>query len=438
MKRNKTRNILLILVLSVALLLVAKKLNWIGASNAIEVVVERAEKRDIIESVAANGKIQPEVEIKISADVSGEIVELYVKEGQRVQKGEHLLSINPDLIRAALERAEATLNQFKANLANARARQAQVEAGFINTEALFRRNEKIYKDKVISDAEFDATKAQFDAAKADVEAAKQNVIAADYSVKSAEASLREARDNLNRTKIYAPADGTISLMNVELGERVVGTAQMTGTELLRIANLTEMEVNVDVNENDIVRLHQGDTALIEVDAYGAREFKGIVTEIANSSKQLAGGISASADQVTNFNVKIRILRSSYEDLINPEASHLSPFRPGMSAAVEILTRKEKAVLALPIMAVTTRELSDSSTSPSTKEKQEVVFVFKEGITYMKPVKTGIQDNLYIQIIDGVSQGDEVITAPYSAVTRVLKDGLDVKKIDPEKLNQKKE
>lgn len=438
MKKNKLRTSIIIIAAIIVFLLIAKKMRWIGASDDIEVVVESVSKRDITESVAANGKIQPEVEIKISADVSGEIVELHVKEGQRVEKGEHLLSINPDLIRAGLERAEATLNQFKANLANAKARQAQVEAGFINTEALFRRNEKIYKDKVISDAEFDASKAQFDAAKADLEAAKQNVIAADYSVKSAEASLREARDNLNRTKIYAPADGTISLMNVELGERVVGTAQMTGTELLRIANLTEMEVNVDVNENDIVRLHHGDTALVEVDAYGDREFKGIVTEIANSSKQLAGGMAASSDQVTNFNVKIRILRSSYQDLVNPDAPHLSPFRPGMSAAVEVLTRKEKSVLALPIMAVTTREIDDSTQNSGIIEKQEVVFKLQDGKAIMKKVKTGIQDNLYIQIIEGVAENDEVITAPYSAVTRLLKDGAAVKKTDAEKLNQKKE
>lgn len=436
--KKSTKIIIVVVILIIVGGIAAKKAGWIGKKTAIEVSAEKPENRTIIETVSANGKIQPEVEVKISADVSGEIVELFVMEGQKVNKGDHLLTINPDLIKAAADRVAAALNQAKASLATSRAREAQVRANFNNVEITFNRTEKLYEKQAVSDAEFDAAKAQYEGAKADLEAAKQTVIASEYSVKSAEASLNEARDNLARTRIYSPNDGTVSKLNVELGERVVGTAQMSGTELLRIANLNEMEVSVDVNENDIVRLSLNDTCLISVDAYGEREFKGIVTEIANSANLgITGGNSA--DQVTNFTVKIRILRDSYTDLLNLEQPHLSPFRPGMSATVDIITQVKRNILSIPIMSVTTRLDSEIESGDKSDEKKnnssnndsdgdeliEVVFVVSEGKTAIKRVTTGIQDNNFIEITDGLSNDDLVVTSPYSAISKLLKVGSDV-------------
>ncbi|MEX1189422.1 MAG: efflux RND transporter periplasmic adaptor subunit [Bacteroidia bacterium] len=419
--------------------IIAKKAGWIGKSTALEISAEKPIKRTIVETVSANGKIQPEVEVKISADVSGEIVELFVIEGQKVNKGDHLLTINPDLIKAAADRVAAALNQTKANLANSRARETQVKAAFVNTEITFNRTKTLYEKKAVSDAEFDAAKAQYEGAKADLEAAKQTVLASEFSVKSAEASLKEANDNLARTRIYSPTDGTVSQLNVELGERVVGTAQMSGTELLRIANLNEMEVSVDVNENDIVRIHLNDTTMIEVDAYGDREFRGIVTEIANSANSSALG-GNSADQVTNFTVKIRILRESYTDLIDADKPYLSPFRPGMSATVDIRTQVKYGILSVPIMSVTTRttkemeEKADGKTAneadsndeaKADDEIKEVIFVVSEGKASIREVKTGIQDNNYIEVTSGIDESLDVVSAPYSAISKLLKEGTEV-------------
>jgi HlyD family secretion protein len=286
----------------------------------------------------------------------------------------------------------------------------------------------LHSQGVISDAEFDSAKSQYEVAKAEVEAAEQSVVAAEYNLKSALASLKEANDNLQRTTIIAPVDGTVSMLNVEKGERVVGTTQMAGTELMRIANLTEMEVKVDVNENDIVRIKLGDTADVEIDAYLGRKFKGIVREIANSAK--VTGISA--DQVTNFEVKVRILRSSYEDLIDKEKPYLSPFRPGMTASVEIKTNYVDNAISVPIQAVTIREdttiIKDKNNSDelSRENSFECIFVFQDGKALMKKVKTGIQDSKYIQILSGIDLGEEIITGPYTVVSKQLKDGDKVK------------
>ncbi len=458
--KKRTKIILVSVAILIALGITAKKMGWLGKAPSIQVITEMVEKRTIVESVSANGKIQPEVEVKISADVSGEIVEMKVIEGQKVQKGDHLLTINPDLIKSVADRVSAALSQAKANLANSRARENQVKASYINTETSYNRSKKLYDQKAISEAEFDASKAQFEGAKADLEGAKQTVIGADFSVRSAEASLKEANDNLARTRIYAPTDGTISKLNVELGERVVGTAQMSGTELLRIANLNEMEVSVDVNENDIVRIHLNDTSDVDVDAYQDRKFKGIVTEISNSANSSNAAMS-SADQVTNFTVKIRILRESYADLLDPAQPNLSPFRPGMSATVDIKTHTEKNALTVPIIAVTTRtseELKAKAEGKSDDEKEmnesasqepeasnageedvkEIVFVLEDGKVRPIVVKSGIQDNTYIQILSGLKAGQEVVTGPYSAISKILKEGLEVEKTTPENLNQIKE
>lgn len=410
---------------SILLLLIFALYKGMQGPKAFDVTTEKAENRLIIETVIANGKVQPEVQVKMSSDVSGEIIELNVKEGDQVKKGDILVKINPDLYLSVRDRLAAALNTAKANVANAKARLAQSKAQFINTEAAFNRNKTLHAQGAISDAEFDAAKSQYEVAKADVEAAEQSVIAAEYNLKSAEASLKEANDNLQRTTISAPVDGTVSMLNVEKGERVVGTTQMAGTEMMRIANLTEMEVKVDVNENDIVRIKLGDTADVEIDAYLGRKFKGVVREIANSAK--VTGLSA--EQVTNFEVKVRILRSSYEDLINKEKPHLSPFRPGMTASVEIKTNYIDNALSVPIQAVTTRE-DTTKVKPGKISQEELnrensfecVFVYQDGKAVMKKVKTGIQDSKYIQILSGIESGEEIITGPYTIVSKQLKDG----------------
>lgn len=437
-----------LIIIAIGLVALASVIGMKSCSKggAPEVITEKAQKRTIIETVSANGKIQPEVEVKISPDVPGEIVELNVKEGDHVKKGDLLLKIKPDVYASNYERMVAGLNTAKANLANSRARLAQVKAQFNNTETSYNRTKKLFEQGAVSQAEFDAAKAQYEAAKADLTATEESVKAAAYNVESAEASVQEAGENLSKTNIYAPVNGTVSKLNVELGERVVGTSQMAGTELLRIANLNEMEVSVDVNENDIVRVHLNDTAIIEVDAYLEREFKGIVTEIANSAN--TNGMSV--DQVTNFTVKIRILQESYEDLITGQ--NTSPFRPGMSATVDIQTKTAKNVISVPIQAVTTRsdttiakedeetgEVSGIVVKDEKEERtkvkqeevkpQECVFIYADGVSRLVKVKTGVQDNNYIQIISGLKEGDEVITGPYGAVSKMLKDGSEVTKVE---------
>jgi HlyD family secretion protein len=390
------------------------------------VTIEQAEKRTITETVSANGKVQPVTEVKISSDVSGEIVELLVKEGDVVLKGDLLAKINRDIYLSNVERMVAALNTSKANYANSKARVSQSKAQFINADASFKRNDRLFKDGAISQSEFDAALSAFEVARAEVEASEQGVIAAEFNVKSAEASVKEANDNLIRTNIYAPVGGTISMLNVSKGERVVGTLQMAGTEMLRIANLDEMEVKVDVNENDIVRISLGDTALVEVDAYKNRKFKGLVTQIANSAKVLG----VNADQVTNFEVKVRILSSSYADLINPLKPHLSPFRPGMSATVEIQTKTARNVVSVPIQSVSTRQDTEATNAAKlTADKNEkpepvmneCVFIYKDGKAELRQVKTGVQDSKFIEIISGLDGTEKVITGPYYVVSKDLKN-----------------
>jgi len=449
--KKKTRNIILISAAVLILFsIIAKKAGWIGKEVGFEVNTQKVELKTITETVSASGKIQPEVEVKISPDVSGEIVDLFVKEGQEVKKGEVLCKINPLLYISNKERTEASVNTTKANLANSKARLVQSKAVFVNTELTFNRNKKLFDQGAISEAEFENSKSQYESAKADVEAAAQTVSASDFNIKNAVASLEEANNNLDRTIIRSPVDGKVSKLNVEKGERVVGTSQMAGTELLRIANLNEMEVVVDVNENDIVKIHLNDTTLIEVDAYLGQKFKGIVTSIANS----ANTNGTSADQITNFEVKIRILRDSYSHLLNNKQDNNSPFRPGMTATVDIQTKTIKNVLAVPIEAVTLRTDTTSENKTNKKNKKEVdeeekdknnkeeaielVFVFDNGKSLIKPVKTGIQDNNFIQLLSGISKGDEVIVGPYKTVSKLLKNRSQVKVVQEEELNKEKD
>ncbi|MCH8555912.1 MAG: efflux RND transporter periplasmic adaptor subunit, partial [Schleiferiaceae bacterium] len=345
-------------------------------------------------------------EVKLSPEVSGEIIELPIKEGEQVTKGQLLVRINPDIYQAAVSRGAAAVSSSQANL-------AQAQAQFVEAERNFNRNKTLFEKGVISAADFDGIQRAYDVARLGVESAR-------FNLRSAEATAKEARDNLFRTTLYAPADGTVSRLNVEVGERVVGTAQMAGTELLRIANLDQMEVVVDVNENDIVRVGLGDTAVIEVDAYLGEKFKGTVTEIANSAKSEG----TTADQITNFQVRIRILKTSYEHLIDLRKGP-SPFRPGMTASVDIQTAYRENVLAVPIQAVTLRSVADSALSSATDKKKEVVFVLDAATATQKVVKTGVQDMDFIEVLEGLKKDEEVVSGPYILISRTLKDGSEV-------------
>ncbi|MAD50843.1 MAG: efflux transporter periplasmic adaptor subunit [Flavobacteriales bacterium] len=375
------------------LLLIAKSAGWISSEEGISIQTTLVDQKTIIQTVSASGKIQPEVEVKISPDVSGEIVQLYIMEGDQVEKGDLLLKIKPDTYQSILDRSKAALNTSKSALAKAKAQ-------LIESQANFNRNQTLFNKGTISQSEFEKVQASYTVAQLNVEDGE-------YAVTSAEASLKEAQENLNKTNIYAPISGTISRLNVELGERVVGTAQMAGTELLRLANLNRMEVAVEVNENDINSVNLGDTAIIEVDAFLGEKYKGLVSEIANS----ANVTGASADQVTNFEVKVRIIKA-----VN--------FRPGMTATVDIQSQRAKDVLALPIQAVTTRKDTAGG-----DEKIECVFEYQEGIAKMIVVQTGIQDDEYIQILSGVKDNMEIVKGPYSAVSRLIKDGSYLAKAD---------
>lgn len=429
--------------------------------NTTRVSAEKSEKRDITETVSSNGKIQPEVEVKIAPEVSGEIVDLFVVEGDSVKKGQLLVRINPDLLQSDQERTRANLNNSRANYENAKARLAQLEARFkAEIEPTYKRNKKLHADKVISDAEFEVSQSAYQGAVQEIVAAKSSVDAAKYTVDASDALLGQSNKNLLRTEIFATMDGIISKLNVKKGERVVGTATMAGTELLRIADLRQMEMKVDVSENDIIRVSLGDTAIVEVDAYPGKKFKGIVKEVANSATTSAG--VSTTDQVTNFEVKIRILRESYADLTKGMSEKLSPFRPGMSGTADIQTDLQTKVLTIPIEAVTTRtkdskgewekktddkkakkepEKEDANPKKKTEEvkddKREVVFKLEGDKVVMVEVKTGIQDSKHIQILEGIKEGDQIITGPYSAISKLLKNGDKVKVVEKDKLFDRK-
>ncbi|MDX5320824.1 MAG: efflux RND transporter periplasmic adaptor subunit [Bacteroidota bacterium] len=428
MAKNKNRVWLWIMgALLLVLVILAIFMN--RGKDKIYVTTEASEVRDITEMVTANGTIQPEVEVKISSEVSGEIIALYIKEGDSVKKGDLLLQVNPDISESNVERARASVNNAKANLAAARARVEQAKARFALAKTTFERSKKLFADKVIAPQEFEQSQSEFRTAEGELEAAQRAVDAAEYTVKSLESTLSGEQKNLNRTSIFAPMDGIVSKLNVEKGERVVGTMQMTGTELLRIADFSTMELRVDVGESDIIRVNKGDTAEIEVDAYDDRTFIGIVTEVANSSKT---GLTTSSDQVTNFEVKISILPSSYNDLLAELRGKPSPFLPGMSGMADIRTKSAVNVISVPIEAVTLRKIDTKEKADSTigetdgeekeDEKREVVFLLQDGKAVMKPVVIGVQDSRYIEIKEGLEEKSEVISGPYSVVSRTLEDG----------------
>jgi HlyD family secretion protein len=430
---NKALKYLLIAAgLLVVLAIFGKKMGFIGKEKSTKVAVEQAELRTITEKVPASGKIQPEMEVKISPEVSGEIVELRVKEGEAVKKGQLLLKINPSVYVSAIDRVKASLNTSEANLSVAKAQ-------FIDADLKFNRNAELHKSGAISDAEYETSQSQ-------IAVSKLNVASGEFQVNSAKASLKEAQENLRRTIIVAPMDGIVSRLNVELGERVVGTAQMAGTELLRIADLENMEVVVEVNENEINKVNFEDEVEIEVDAYLGEMFKGKVTEIASSANLL----STSADQVTNFEVKIRILKSSYGKFAGNLGEKRSPFRPGMTATVDIITDVQNDILSVSIKAVSTRKDTSSSrvskyargtnkeentsNQDSEQEPFECVFVIAEGKAVLKMVETGIQDNNFIEV-KGLKEGEEVITGPYSAVSKTLRNRTKIEVVSENQLFQ---
>ena len=411
--KKKTLLIIGVIAIAVIVLLVAgKKAGWFGASgNVKEVEFTKIELIQIVEKVSATGKIQPEIEVKLSSEVSGEIIELPIVEGQMVEKGDLLVRINPDLYQSSLQRSRAGLQNVKANY-------AQAEASLREAKSNYDRNKTLFEKGIISKSEWDRLVAAYEVAEASKNAAY-------YGMQSAAATVTEATDNLARTTIYSPMRGTISKLDVELGERVVGTQQMAGTEILRVANLSNMEVEVDVNENDIVKVSVGDSTIVEVDAYLKREFNGVVTQISNSA--ITG---LTADQVTNFKVKVRILEDSYKDLREGKPENYSPFRPGMTATVDIITRKKNDVVGIPISAIVIK--NDTSSTPSaaktpviSDEKFEAVFLKEGNKAKLRVITTGIQDNQNIEILSGLKVGETVITGPYNTVTKTLKDGDEV-------------
>lgn len=408
--KKKTLFIIIGIALALILLLiVGKKAGWFGKTgNFKEVEITKIEPINIIETVSATGKIQPEIEVKLSSEVSGEIIELPVVEGQAVEKGDLLVRVNPDIYQSNVNRAQAGLETSRANY-------AQAQASLKQAEANYNRNKSLFDKGVISKAEWDRVVSEYEVAQANKESAY-------YNMQSTSATVKEAQDNLGRTNIYAPMSGTISKLDAELGERVVGTQQMAGTEILRVANLTNMEVEVDVNENDIVKVQVGDSTIVEVDAYLGKEFKGIVTEISNSADA-----ALTTDQVTNFKVKVRILEESYKDLLEGKADNYSPFRPGMTATVDIITNRKDNIIGVPISAIVIK--NDTTATESTDQKYEAVFL-KEGTkAELRKVSTGIQDDSNIEITEGLTEGETVITGPYNTVTKSLKEGDDVEVIN---------
>ena len=433
------------LVVIIIFLVVAKSAGWIGKPKEIEVELAKVKRVNIVEKVSASGTVQPVTEVKIAPEVSGEIIDLLVEEGDSVKRGQLLVKIRPDVWQSQLERAQASLSQQRANLAQAEANLNASKAQFIRAEQEYKRQETLWNQKVISEADWELAKQNHTIAKTDVTAQEKSVEAAKYVIQSTQAALREAQENYRKTSVVAPMDGVVSKLIVKKGERVVGTATMAGTEMLRIADLNVMEVRVDVNENDIVRVAVGDTAIIDVDAYASKnkKFKGVVTLIANTAKD-----KLSADAITEFEVRILILDSSYRDLV--KAGNKFPFRPGMTASADIITQRKENVLAVPLAAVTTRNpsqiqnnqkpgppnqnasqnaASQNNQQKKVEEPKIVIFVDDHGVARMKDVKTGISDYDNIEILSELGDSAKVVTGPFLVVSNRLKDGDKIRPIE---------
>jgi len=439
-QKKKSNKLLYIIIGAVAflilLLVIGRSQGWIGKAKTIEVELAKAKKVSITEKVSASGTVQPVIEVKLAPEVSGEIIELNIEDGDSVRLGDVLVKIRPDVWKSQLERSEAGLNQQMANVESSRANLSRAQATYMRAEQDYKRQEKLWNEKVISESDWQLAQQNFKIASNDLKSAEQALEAAKYVVNSTEATVRESRENVRKTTVNAPMKGVVSKLNVKKGERVVGTAQMAGTEMMRIADLNKMEVRVNVNENDIVRVHYNDSVIIDVDAYGntGKQFKGIVTNIANTARD-----KQSTDAITEFEVRILILQSSYEDLI--KQGNRYPFRPGMTASVDIITTRKENVLSVPLAAVTTRNPDEDKNAPKVDEDDEkrtvtdsskpkaekkedmvVIFINENGVAKMKEVKTGISDYDNIEIISGLSDSVEVITGPFLVVSKRLKDG----------------
>jgi len=445
-----TKYILFALGGLVVLLIILKVAGVIGKPDLTQVATEKTVEREINETVSASGKIKPHIEVKISPEVSGEVVELPIKEGDVVTKGELICKIRPDILQSELDRTQAAYNTQKASIGNSKEMLNQAQATFENQESIYKRDKVLYDNKVITAAEFETAKSGYFGAKAGLEAAKQNLVGATFGLAQSQASVKEAADNLIKTTIYSPVDGVVSKLSIEKGERVLGTQQFAGTEIMTISDLSQLDVNVDVNENDINRIELGDSSKIEVDAFLGKTFAGTVIEIGSS----ANVVGTNADQVTNFTVKVRITPESYKNLLIKSAANPNPFRPGLTATVDIKTNHAHS-LAVPIQAVTTRDQkapamgaannsnSNNNTSVSddnsaTKPKvsgptKEYVFIYRAGKVKQVQVTTGIQDDTYIEVRSGLKAGDEVVSAPFATISKVLNDGMAVQKVDKSKL-----
>ena len=451
---KRTWIIIISLVAVIILLVVLKQTGVIGKDEAIKVSTEKVIKRNITESVNASGKVYPEIEVKVSPDISGEIVELSILEGDSVRRGQELAKIYADIYTTQRDQASAVVNQEKARVDNAKAQLPGLKAAKEFAQRTFDRQKQLLEEKVISRAEFEQAQNSYQTAEANYNAALETIRGGQAGVQSAQASLQRANKDLSRTSVLAPMDGVVSLLNVKKGERVVGNSMMAGTEMMRIADMNKIEVRVDVGENDIPKVSLGDSALVQVDAYNNRKFRGVVTQIASSSVLAAqqNQMTTTTD-VTNYKVYIRLLPSSYSDLLQPERPKSFPFRPGMSASADIQTNTKVNVVAVPINAVTTREkgtdnistgkrdekkteegIQETEKSTLSSDLDEVVFVLqKDGTVKKYKVKTDIQDINYIEVVNGLDEGAEVVSSPYNVISKTLKDGMKVKVVPKEKL-----
>ncbi len=445
-------------ILLIGLLIGLKKAGIIGAEDSTKVAVEAAENRTIIETVNASGKIYPEIEVKISSDVSGEITQLTVEEGDSVKRGQVLARVYADIYSIQQQQAAAQVNQQQYQVANSQAQLSALKSTMEQTEAQYNRQKQLLAGKVISRQEFEVAENNYRTAQANYNAALKGIDAARAGVNSARANLQRASKDLSRTTLVAPMDGVVSLLNVKEGERVVGTAQMAGTEMMRVADMSRMEVRVDVTENDIPKVHIGDSALVSVDAYLGRKFKGVVYQIASSNTGAASAVSSAttSTDVTNYKVFIRLLPESYADLIDPSKPKAFPFRPGMTASADIQTKVKRDILSVPINAVTTRDKdgmksnssaenenadagSDQVSGDEDDSKEIVVFVLDKATNKVKKVNvsTGIQDTRYIEVLSGLTKGQEVVSEPYNVIFRTLKDDMQVQVVPKDKIFETK-
>ena len=443
-------------LLGIIVLLVGFKMLAGKKDEGFKVSTEKASRRTIIETVNASGKVYPEIEVKISPDISGEIVELNVEEGDSVKKGQILARIFADIYALQRDEAASRVNQSAATVENSKASLEALQANLDQAKQAYDRNKKLYDDKVISRSEFEGYEATYKSALANYNAAKQNIKGLEAGVQTAQTGLSSANKNLGRTTLIAPMSGVISSLTVKKGERVAGNSFSIGTEMMRVADMSVLEVRVDVGENDVVKVHLGDSADVEVDAYNNRKFKGVVTQIASSIKSGTGASALSSTDVTQYEVRIRLDRDSYSDLLNPARPKSFPFRPGMNASADIKTKRKENVLAVPINSVTTRVIGSDKTIADKKkdeekkkktegngdetvvvnsdELEELVFVVqKDGKVKKVKVKTDIQDINYIEIKEGLAEGDEVVTGPFNAISKTLKDGTVVKVVPKDKL-----